>query len=101
MVRQASLPVVAPFLTAVPCLAAALLVITIRWPENLGNTGDSLVTMYTEGVNIIRADSRILRIGLVQATVESSMFIFVYLWTPTLSAVINNLEYIFHVVTLS
>ena len=87
LVRQASLPVVAPFLTAVPCLAAALLVITRSWPENFGNSGDSLLTMYREGVTIILGDSRILKIGLVQATVESSMFIFVYLWTPTLSAV--------------
>ena len=81
---------VAPFLTAVPCLAAALLVITRSWPENFGNSGDSLLTMYREGVTIILGDSRILKIGLVQATVESSMFIFVYLWTPTLSAVSNN-----------
>ena len=90
LVRQASLPVVAPFLTAVPCLAAALIVITRSWPENYGNSGDSLLTMYREGVTIILlGDSRILKIGLVQATVESSMFIFVYLWTPTLSAVSN------------
>ena len=87
MVRQASLPVLAPFLAAVPCLAAALLVITSHWPENFGNSGDSLLQMYKEGISIIISDYRILKIGLVQATVESSMFIFVYLWTPTLSAV--------------
>lgn len=86
MVRQASLPVLAPFLAAVPCLAAALLVITSHWPENFGNSGHSLLQMYKEGVSFIISDYNILKIGLVQATVESSMFIFVYLWTPTLSA---------------
>ena len=90
MVRQASLPVLAPFLAAVPCLAAALLVITSHWPENFGNSGDSLLQMYKEGVSFIISDYNILKIGLVQATVESSMFIFVYLWTPTLSAVTTN-----------
>ena len=90
LVRQASLPVVAPFLTALPCLGAALLVITAHWPENFGNSSDSLLKMYKEGVSIIMGDSRILRIGLVQASVESSMFIFVYLWTPTLSVVMHT-----------
>ena len=39
------------------------------------------------GVKIILGDGRIMKLGLVQAATESAMFIFVYMWTPTLSAV--------------
>ena len=38
-------------------------------------------------MKIILCDGRIMRLGLVQAATESAMFIFVYMWTPTLSAV--------------
>ena len=38
-------------------------------------------------MKIILGDARIMKLGLVQAAVESAMFIFVYMWTPTLSAV--------------
>ena len=44
-------------------------------------------------MKIILGDARIMKLGLVQAAVESSMFIFVYMWTPTLSAVSGNMEY--------
>ena len=44
-------------------------------------------------MKIILGDARIMKLGLVQATVESAMFIFVYMWTPTLSVVSGNMEY--------
>ena len=34
---------------------------------------------------MIKNDRVILLLGLIQSLVESSMFIFVYLWTPSLS----------------
>ena len=42
---------------------------------------------------IIASNRHILRLGLVQALTESSMFVFVYLWTPTLQAVRNILHH--------
>ena len=37
------------------------------------------------GLDIIFKDSNILCVGVVQSIVESSMYIFVFLWTPVLS----------------
>ena len=37
------------------------------------------------GLDIIFKDSSILCVGVVQSIVESSMYIFVFLWTPVLS----------------
>ena len=41
---------------------------------------------YKEGARIVCSNYSIMKIGIVQGLVESSMFIFVYLWTPTLSS---------------
>ena len=58
-----------------------------------------LLTTYRQGATIICSSPTILRLGAVQAlmevlasilwylsTTQASMFIFVYLWTPTLSS---------------
>ena len=46
-----------------------------------------LLILIIPGLRIIVNSSQIVSLGLVQSCVESSMFIFVYMWTPTLSAV--------------
>ena len=108
MVRQLDLPVLAPFLAAIPCLGLSCLVMTF-WCENYGSQAP-LLSNYRQGcmsssppsllssncstnsqllsgLRIIWSNGQIIKLGLVQSCVESSMFIFVYMWTPTLSAV--------------
>ena len=48
MVRQLSLPVLAPFLAAIPCLATSLLIMSCLWPENYGSQAPVL-SNYAEG----------------------------------------------------
>ena len=99
------LPPTAPFLAAVPCLLAALTLITLGWTENrgAGAGGGSLLQRYSAGLNLALQHSVIWRLGLVQvfalpsatshntlltlqAGTEAGMFLFVFLWTPTLSS---------------
>ena len=49
LVRHLGLPCVAPFLAAVPCLASALIIISLAWPENYGASSASVADMYTQG----------------------------------------------------
>jgi len=85
LVQGLSLGPLAPFIVAVPCLGVGLVIISCTWTENYG-TNTSVLETYKEGAKIILADLSIMKVGIVQSLVESSMFIFVYLWTPTLSS---------------
>ena len=53
LVRHLGLPCVAPFLAAVPCLASALLIISLAWPENYGASSASVADMYTQGGEVV------------------------------------------------
>lgn len=85
LVQGLSFGPLAPFIVAIPCLAAGLACISITWGENYGSN-TSVMMLYKEGATIIWNNWAIMQIGIIQALVESSMFIFVYLWTPTLSS---------------
>ena len=117
LVRQLDLPVLAPFLAAVPCLALSCLIMSSLWPENYGSQ-EPVLTNYRQGcrsssllqlisvntkllsgLRIIWSNSQIVMLGIVQSCVESSMFIFVYMWTPTLSAVRISYQY-YHIRTI-
>ena len=85
LVQGLSLGPLAPFIVAIPCLASGLILISFKWTENYGSK-TSVLELYKEGANIIWSNWPIMQIGIIQGLVESSMFIFVYLWTPTLSS---------------
>ena len=53
LVRHLGLPCVAPFLAAVPCLASALIIISLAWPENYGASSASVADMYTQGGEVV------------------------------------------------
>ncbi|XP_023334222.1 molybdate-anion transporter [Eurytemora carolleeae] len=86
LVRDLEFAPTAPFLLAIPILTLSFFVIGIFWKENYGDRDINVLQTYKQGYKTIISNSNILRIGAVQALVESSMFTFVYLWTPTLSA---------------
>jgi len=84
LVQGLGLGPLAPFMVAIPCLISGLLLISWNWTENYGSNTPVLV-LYKEGARMILANQNILKVGTIQGLIESSMFIFVYLWTPTLS----------------
>ena len=49
MVRDMSLPVLAPFLAAIPCLLASLLIMSCLWSENYGSQAPVL-SNYAQGL---------------------------------------------------
>jgi len=86
LVRHLSLPVMSPFLFAIPCLIISFIIISIYWTENHGDTQTPILQLYSQGVKIILSDSNIMKLGIIQSTIESSMFIFVFVWTPILTS---------------
>jgi len=75
----------APFLLAVPCFGLSLAVVLSTWDENFGDKESHLLKSYKEGLTLILSDGKVLLLGLVQSAVESSMYTFVFLWTPVLT----------------
>jgi len=86
LVRDLLLAPWAPFLLAVPLLMTSFLIIGCFWQENYGDKRKNLMQTYKKGLLTIINDKEIMKLGALQALVESSMFTFVYLWTPTLTA---------------
>ena len=66
-------------------LQVCYFVVTSCWDENHGDRSVDIIGGYKSGLAIIFADNNILCVGIVQSIVESSMYIFVFLWTPVLS----------------
>ncbi|XP_028850331.1 molybdate-anion transporter [Denticeps clupeoides] len=89
---------VAPFLLAVPALAACGWVVLTDWgreEELEGGEGPSLPRpspparprfwrACLDGLRCLLSDRRVLLLGGVQALFESVLYIFVFLWTPVL-----------------
>ncbi|XP_048840519.1 molybdate-anion transporter [Brienomyrus brachyistius] len=97
---------VAPFLLAVPCLAACGWVIISHWGQeerekgpqvekpspllvasaapSRGSTQARFTRSCLEGLRCLLSDRRVLLLGAVQALFESVLYIFVFLWTPVL-----------------
>ena len=75
----------APFAVAIFSFWVCYFVVTSSWEENHGDTNVDIIGGYKSGLAIIFNDSNILCVGIVQSIVESSMYIFVFLWTPVLS----------------
>ena len=72
----------APFLLAVPVLAACSVVILSSWQENYGaRTGSGAGCR--AGFAAL-AKPAVAALALVQVCVETSMYMFVFLWTPAL-----------------
>jgi MFS family permease len=77
---------VTPFDLANVVLVVCMLYISSRWSENYGEGQSSGQTGSNFGkvMGVILEDKRILLCGLICSSFESSMFIFVFNWTPCL-----------------
>eukprot|EP00759_Apiculatamorpha_spiralis_P042693 PhF_6_TR40583/c0_g1_i1/m.60855 len=86
VVTYTGLGFVGPFLLAVPCLVMQALVVSVMWTENYGTQGSTspLASIYNGFVAIRRSKGHLF-LGLSQALFEGSMYVFVFLWTPTVT----------------
>eukprot|EP00584_Thalassiosira_punctigera_P000150 CAMPEP_0172535648 /NCGR_PEP_ID=MMETSP1067-20121228/7560_1 /TAXON_ID=265564 ORGANISM="Thalassiosira punctigera, Strain Tpunct2005C2" /NCGR_SAMPLE_ID=MMETSP1067 /ASSEMBLY_ACC=CAM_ASM_000444 /LENGTH=453 /DNA_ID=CAMNT_0013320589 /DNA_START=302 /DNA_END=1663 /DNA_ORIENTATION=+ len=80
---------IGPFQGAI-ALTVLALVLILQWEENYGEAQEgahessSLYTQFTEGWKLVASDSKVLRIGLIQALSEGGIYTFVFMWVPTL-----------------
>lgn len=75
---------VATFDFATLSLLLALFVISLFWEENYGNQIATSSEQLNRCWNLLKSDSRILFLGLIQACFEAGMYSFVLEWTPAL-----------------
>jgi MFS family permease len=75
---------VTPFDLANVVLVLCMIYISSSWSENYGRSDERLGGSFGNAVRVIFDEPRILLCGLVAASFESSMFIFVFNWTPCL-----------------
>lgn len=80
---------IGPFQGAI-ALTVLALVLVLQWEENYGEAKEgghessTLYSQFTDGWKLVASDSRVLRIGLIQALSEGGMYTFVFMWVPTL-----------------
>ncbi|KAF2072680.1 hypothetical protein CYY_006014 [Polysphondylium violaceum] len=94
---------VSPFLWAILLLIICGLIVLSQWSENYGdnsnssrsnnsshsnnslNNDDSLSSKFFNALQFVKEDQSVLKLGATQSLFESSMYTFVFMWTPTLS----------------
>ncbi|RDX51725.1 DUF791-domain-containing protein [Lentinus brumalis] len=79
----------APFIASGILLLLGWAVIALLWSENYGAAGSSASELIdwarlAEAWRIVRADKRLLVLGLTQTCFEGAMYLFVFLWVPFL-----------------
>ena len=80
----------APYVLAVPVLLATGVTIFFLWGENYGPENSRLSPMtlrrsFMGGMQALCEKLEVFLVGSIQALFESVIFIFVFIWTPTLS----------------
>lgn len=78
---------VSPFVFAIFILVVAGGVIVTSWKENYGNQTAANNSNIKDAVASIRTDFKILAVGCMQCFFESSMYTFVFMWSPVLERV--------------
>jgi len=86
----------APFMASAVVLGLAWICIESRWEENYGVAGgpkniDPQLTRLWRAWGIVRRDPALLTILLTQTLFEGSMYLFVFLWVPSLQEVTHFL----------
>lgn len=74
--------------SCVICVITMYLIMN-KWTENYGqqSMNDNLLNTMKKSFNVIFNDKRIILIGIIQSGFESSLYIFVFKWTPILDSV--------------
>lgn len=77
---------VAPFMLSFVLLVVMTALVWNTWAENYGDADMEVMENLKRAAQAIRANYSILLLGTVQSFFEGAMYVFVFLWTPTLSA---------------
>ncbi|GBG31436.1 Molybdate-anion transporter [Hondaea fermentalgiana] len=80
----------APFDTAIVFLTLTALIIARTWKENYGNASLTPGGNFAVGWVVMASNPRIWLLGIVQSCFEGAMYIFVYMWTPTLESTASD-----------
>jgi len=78
---------VGPFQGAVCCTSLALFLVSYFWDENYGVVSPeekNICDILSDGISTVKADTRILRLGLIMGLSEGTLQTFIYLWSPLL-----------------
>uniref|UniRef100_A0A7S3E7B1 Molybdate-anion transporter n=1 Tax=Rhodosorus marinus TaxID=101924 RepID=A0A7S3E7B1_9RHOD len=75
---------VLPFDLAILDLCVLALLVSLMWGENYGNKSEPLQKGFKIAFHHVLSSERIRTLGFMQSLYESSMFLFVFLWTPAL-----------------
>ena len=86
---------VSPFILAIPFLVISGAVVISRWQENYSTQKVKLRHSCMAGLKNIFTDPKIFLIGIIISLFESSMYIFVFLWTPILNPANPSLGIVF------
>lgn len=63
-----------------------IVVISLTWTENFGDTSSDLISSYKNAYVAIKQDQKIICLGLIQSLFEGGMYTFVLKWTPSLES---------------
>ena len=74
----------APFGASALFLIAGGVIVFGTWKENYGNTDLSAGFALRDGFHVMTENPKVALVGFVQCAFESSMYIFLFLWTPVL-----------------
>eukprot|EP00164_Ancoracysta_twista_P007575 GFYU01010780.1.p1 GENE.GFYU01010780.1~~GFYU01010780.1.p1 ORF type:complete len:577 (-),score=112.46 GFYU01010780.1:188-1918(-) len=78
---------IAPFDIALGCLLIAGVVVTSTFNENYGcKKSTTFWQSVKQAVHTISSDRKMMFLGVAQSTYESSVYCFVFKWTPTLQS---------------
>ncbi len=61
-------------------------VVWSTWSENTGDASVDMSDNMATAVAHLRADRKVVYLGLIQSLFEGAMYIFVFMWTPALEA---------------
>jgi hypothetical protein len=83
---------VSPFILAVPVLVMVSLLVTLLWTENKSTQQEEvnleeLKMSFKESFKSITPD--VFMIGVIESVFESSLFVFVFIWTPAISGTLK------------
>lgn len=86
---------VSPYIMAVPVLLIVGVLVTTQWTENRSAVHVHVQKSCMDGLRDIGQDPKVFLAGIVQSLFESTMYIFVFIWTPVLDKSHAPLGFVF------
>lgn len=81
-----------PYIIICGTSIAIVLYLIFTWSENYGDVHNNIVHSTKAALNQIRGDKDILILGCIQCLFDSAMYAFVFLWTPELTRVSDQMQ---------